>query len=209
MTVEANILLEEGVLPQDVDRVMTDFGFRMGPFAVADLAGGDIGYAIRKRREADDADARPLPIADKLVEMNRLGQKTGAGWYRYEEGSRTPIPDPAVEALIRDVASQSNIKQRKFSDEEILRRLLLAAVNEGCRILGEGIAYRASDIDIMWLYGFGFPRYQGGPMYWADQVGVAEVLTQIKEWESKLGPRWAPAPYLKELVADRKTLRQS
>ncbi len=208
MTNEANILLEEGALPQDIDRVMTDFGFRMGPFAVADLAGGDIGYAIRKRREADDPGARQLPIADRLVEMNRLGQKTGAGWYRYEEGSRTPLPDPEVEALIREIAGQSNARPREFSDEEILRRLLLASVNEGCRILGEGVAYRASDIDIMWLYGFGFPRYQGGPMYWADQIGVTDVLAQIEEWESELGSRWAPAPYLKELVRSGKTLRQ-
>lgn len=208
MTTEANILLEEGALPQEIDRVMTDFGFRMGPFAVADLAGGDIGYAIRKRREAANPEERKLPVADALVEMNRLGQKTGAGWYAYEEGSRTPLPDPAVEALIREVASASNAEQSTFTDEEILRRLLLAAVNEGCQILGEGIAYRSSDIDIMWLYGFGFPRYQGGPMYWADQIGVGEVLAQIVAWESEFGPRWTPAPYLKELVAAGKTLRQ-
>jgi 3-hydroxyacyl-CoA dehydrogenase len=133
--------------------------------------------------------------------MGRKGQKTGAGWYRYEKGDRTPHPDEVVKSVIADVAKEFGIPQRTFTDEEILRRLLLASVNEGCKILEEGKAYRASDIDVMWLHGFGFPRYRGGLMFWADMnVGSKEVLRQIEEWHQRYGDRWKPSALLKEIA---------
>lgn len=206
---EMVILLEEGCLPEQVDKVMVDFGYPMGPFAVGDLAGLDIGYAGRKRRAAADPNYRKLPIADKIVEMGRYGQKTGAGWYRYEKGDRTPHPDPEVARIIKETAAEMGVPQRQFSDEEILRRLLFASVNEACRILEEGIAYRASDIDVMWLYGFGFPRYRGGLMFWADGIGVREVYNQIAAWHQHYGERWAPAKLLRELAESGTPLREA
>ena len=197
---EMAILLEEGCLPEQVDRVMVDFGYPMGPFAVGDLSGLDIGYAGRRRRAAENPNYRKLPISDRIVEMGRHGQKTGAGWYRYEKGDRTPHPDPEVARVIREVAAGMGVKQREFTDEEILRRLLFSSVNEACKILEEGIAYRASDIDVMWLQGFGFPRYRGGLMFWADGVGVRAVYDQIRNWHQQYGERWAPARLLRELA---------
>ena len=194
---EMVIMLEEGVLPQQVDRVMMEFGYPMGPFAVGDLAGLDIGYASRQRRAAADPGYRKLVIADRLVEAGRKGQKTGAGWYRYEKGDRTPIPDPAVEAIIRATAEELGVEQRALSDTEILHRLLFASVNEACKILEEGIVARASDMDAIWLNGFGFPRYRGGLMFWADGVGARAVYDQIAVWHQRYGQRWAPAPLLR------------
>jgi 3-hydroxyacyl-CoA dehydrogenase len=193
---EMVILLEEGCLPEQVDKVMVDFGYPMGPFAVGDLAGLDIGAEGRKRRLAANPNYRTLPIADKLVELGRYGQKTGAGWYRYEKGDRTPHPDPEVTAIIRAMATS----QRDFAPDEILRRLLFSSVNEACKILEEGKAYRASDVDVMWLHGFGFPRYRGGLMYWADQIGVREVYNQIASWHQQYGERWAPSNLLRDLA---------
>jgi 3-hydroxyacyl-CoA dehydrogenase len=161
---EMVILLEEGALPEQIDKVMVEFGYPMGPVAVGDLAGLDIGWAARKRRAAADPNYRKQPISDRLCELGRFGQKTGKGWYRYEPGDRTPHPDPEVTAIIEQVSKEMGITRRAISDEEILRRLLFASVNEACKILEEGIAYRASDVDVMWLYGFGFPRYRGGLM---------------------------------------------
>jgi 3-hydroxyacyl-CoA dehydrogenase len=207
---EACILVEEGALPQQVDKVLYHFGYPMGPFAVADLAGGDIGYAGRKRREAANPDAyRSLPIADALVEMGRYGQKTQAGWYRYEEGDRTPYPDPVVEELIGKMSKELGNEPREIGDEEILHRLLFASVNEACKILEEGIANRASDVDVMWLYGFGFPRYRGGLMYWADGIGVRNVYDQIRAWEQRYGARWRPAKLLQDLAESGKTFREA
>ncbi len=206
---EMVILLEEGCLPEQVDKVMVDFGYPMGPFAVGDLAGLDIGYAGRKRRAEANPNYRKLPIADRIVEMGRLGQKTGAGWYRYEKGDRTPHPDPEVARIIKETAAEMGVPQRQFSDEEILRRLLFSSVNEACRILEEGIAYRASDIDVMWLYGFGFPRYRGGLMYWADTIGAREVYNQIAAWHQQYGERWAPAKLLRELAERGAPLREA
>ena len=197
---EMVILLEEGCLPEQVDKVMVDFGYPMGPFAVGDLAGLDIGAAGRRRRAAADPNYRKLPIADKLVEMGRFGQKTGAGWYRYEKGDRTPHPDPEVAKIIKDTAAEMGVPQKTFTDQEILRRLLFSSVNEACKILEEGKAYRASDIDVMWLSGFGFPRYRGGLMYWADQIGVKDVYAQIANWHQQYGNRWAPSRLLRELA---------
>ena len=206
---EMVILLEEGCLPEQVDRVMVDFGYPMGPFAVGDLAGLDIGLASRKRRAAQNPNYRTLPIADRVAEMGRFGQKTGAGWYRYEKGDRTPHPDPEVARIIKEVAVEMGVAQRDFTDEEILRRLLFSSVNEACRILEEGKAYRASDIDVMWLYGFGFPRYRGGLMYWADQIGVRAVYDQVAAWHQQYGERWEPARLLRELAQSGTPFREA
>ena len=206
---EMIILLEEGALPEQVDKVMIDFGYPIGPFAVADLSGLDIGYAGRRRRAAQNPNYRKLPIADHIVEIGRLGQKTGAGWYRYEAGDRTPHPDPEVARIIKEKAAELGVPQREFGDEEILQRLLLASVNEACKILEEGIALRASDIDVMWLNGFGFPRYRGGLMFWADGIGVREVYNRIAAWHQRYGERWAPAPLLRRLAESGTPLREA
>jgi len=197
---EMVILLEEGALPQQIDKVMVEFGYPMGPVAVGDLAGLDIGWAARKRRAAADPNYRKQPIADRLCELGRFGQKTGAGWYRYEKGDRTPHPDPEVTAIIEQVSAEMGITRREISDEEILHRLLFASINEACKILEEGIAYRASDVDVMWLHGFGFPRYRGGLMFWADQIGVKSVYEQIQRWHQLYGARWAPSALLRQLA---------
>ena len=198
---EANILVEDGAMPDQIDRVFTEFGYPMGPFAVVDLAGGDISYAGRQRRAASDPSYRKLPIADRLVELGRYGQKTSAGWYRYEQGDRTPYPDPKVEQIIKDVRREFGIKPRQINDDYILRRLLFASVNEACRALEEGVATRASDVDVMWLHGFAFPRHRGGLMYWADRIGAAAILNQLEQWETELGARWRPAPLLRAYAA--------
>jgi 3-hydroxyacyl-CoA dehydrogenase len=206
---EMNIMVEEGALPEQVDKVMVDFGYPIGPFATADLSGLDIGYDSRQRRAAENPNYRKMPIADAIVEMGRLGQKTGAGWFRYGKGDRTPHPDPELARIIKGKAVEMGIEQRNFSDEEILRRLLFASVNEACKILEEGKAYRASDIDVMWLNGFGFPRYRGGLMYWADGIGVAEVYRQIQQWHQRYGGRWAPAALLRQLAETGTPFREA
>ena len=201
---ESAILLEEGCLPEQVDRVMVEFGYPMGPFAVADLAGLDLGAAARRRRAAANPDYRALPIADRLVALGRYGQKTGAGWYRYEKGDRTPRPDPEVTRIIREMARQ----HRPFTDQEILHRLLFASVNEACRILEEGHACRASDVDVMWLHGFGFPRYRGGLMFWADGIGARAIYQQVAAWHRELGERWAPSRLLRGVAESGGLLRE-
>ncbi len=206
---EMVLLLEEGCLPEQVDKVMVDFGYPMGPFAVGDLAGLDVSAAGRRRRAAANPNYRKLPIADRLVEMGRYGQKTGAGWYRYEKGDRTPYPDPEVAAIIRHVAAELGIPQRAVTHQEILRRLLFSSVNEACRILEEGKAYRASDVDVMWLHGFGFPRYRGGLLFWADGIGVREVYNQIASWHQQYGERWAPSRLLRELAETNTPFREA
>jgi 3-hydroxyacyl-CoA dehydrogenase len=206
---EMNIMVEEGALPEQVDKVMVDFGYPIGPFATADLSGLDIGYDSRQRRAQQIPNYRKMPIADAIVEAGRLGQKTGAGWFRYEKGDRTPHPDPEVARIIKEKAAEMGVEQRAFSDEEILRRLLFASVNEACKILEEGKAYRASDIDVMWLNGFGFPRYRGGLMYWADTIGVAEVYRQIQAWHQQYGERWAPSALLRRLAETGTPLREA
>lgn len=206
---EMVILLEEGCLPEQVDKVMIDFGYPMGPFAVGDLAGLDIGAEGRKRRLAANPNYRTLPIADKLVEMGRFGQKTGAGWYRYEKGDRTPHPDPEVKKIIEDYSAGAGITRRDFTDQEILRRLLFSSVNEALRILEEGKAYRTIDVDIMWLHGFGFPRYRGGLFFWADQIGVRDVYNQIASWHQQYGERWAPSALLRQLAESGTSFRDA
>jgi 3-hydroxyacyl-CoA dehydrogenase len=206
---EMVIMLEEGCMPEQVDKVMVDFGYPMGPFAVGDLAGLDIGFAGRKRRAEADPKYRMLPIADKLVEMGRLGQKTGAGWFKYEKGDRTPHPDPEVADLIRTMSKEMGNTPREFTEDEILKRLLFSSVNEACKILEEKISYRASDVDVMWLYGFGFPRYHGGLMYWADGLGTQEVYNQIAAWHQQYGDRWAPSALLRKLADTGTAFREA
>ncbi len=203
-TRQVRFLLEEGASPVDVDAAMTGFGMAMGPCAVADLAGLDVSW---RKRKADahlrDPSKRYSAVADRLCERGRFGQKTGAGYYRYEPGSRTPIPDPEVDALIAEVAAESGIARRSIGADEIVERLLYPLVNEGARLLDEGIALRASDVDLVWINGYGFPRWRGGVMHWADGVGLAaihETVARLDESEDY----WEPAPLLNRLAADGK-----
>ena len=197
---EAEFLLEEGATPEQIDRVMEGFGFAMGPLAVRDLAGNDVGFLIRKGRKLP-ADERWSPILERIVGAGRLGQKTNKGFYRYE--GRTRIVDPEVTALIENVSRELGIRRRTIPDEEILDRLLHPLVNEGARILEEGIAIRASDIDVVYVYGYGFPAYKGGPMFWAEQAGLARVVDTMRGLAPTHGARWAPAPLLERLVAGK------
>jgi 3-hydroxyacyl-CoA dehydrogenase len=206
---EQGLMIEEGALPEQVDKVMVDFGYPVGPFTVNDMSGLDISYDTRKRRAAADPSYRGLPITDRLVEMGRLGQKTGKGWYRYEKGDRTPQVDPEVHAIIKEVAREKDFEQRTFTDEEVLRRLLFSSINEACKILEEGKALRASDIDVMWLNGFGFPRYRGGLMYWADTIGAREIYNQVAAWHQRYGARWRPSRLLQELAETGGKLREA
>ncbi len=202
---EAQFLLEEGASPQQVDQALVRFGMAMGTLAVSDLAGLDIGWAGRKRL----APTRPQhlrysKVADRICEMGRFGQKTGAGWYRYEAGSRTPIPDPVIDALIAECAAEAGITRRTITDEEIIERTMYALVNEGARILEEGKALRASDIDLVYVNGYGFPAHRGGPMFYADTVGLDKVLARVQEFHRQHGELWAPAPLLEKLAREGK-----
>jgi len=204
----AGFLLEEGATPQQVDRALEKWGMAMGPFRMGDLAGNDIGWAIRKRRYVEKPDTKYSKTADKLCEMGRYGQKTGAGWYRYEPGKRDAIPDPVVEQMIADHRKALGITPRKISDEEIVERCIYALVNEGARILEEGIAQRASDIDMVYLTGYGFPLHRGGPMLYADSVGLYNVARAMKRFGAMPGGDakfWEPAPLLAKLAAEGKT----
>ena len=205
---QADFLLEEGALPQQVDSALYEFGLPMGPFAMADLAGLDIGWAIRKRQAPTrPKDLRYSPIADRICAMDRFGQKTGAGWYRYEPGSRTPIPDPEIEKLIIDVSTELGFERRTIDDAEIVERCMYSLLNEGAKILEEGIALRPSDIDIVWIYGFGFPRYRGGPMFYADTVGVDNVYELMAKLYEQQGEWVKPAPLLEKLAKEGKSFK--
>jgi 3-hydroxyacyl-CoA dehydrogenase len=197
---ESEFLLEEGATAEQIDRVMEGFGFAMGPLAVRDLAGNDVGYLIRKRRKLP-ADERNSPILERLVKAGRLGQKTGKGFYRYE--GRTRIVDPEVTAIIEGVSRELGITRREIPDGEILDRLLHPLVNEGARIVDEGIALRASDVDVVYVNGYGFPAYKGGPMFWAQQSGLERVLETMRRLAPSHGARWRPAPLLERLAASR------
>ena len=194
---EAEFLLEEGASPGQIDRVIEGFGFAMGPLAVRDLAGNDIGFMIRKNRKLP-ADERYSPILERLVAQGRLGQKTGKGFYRYE--GRTRIPDPEVTTLIEGVSRDLKIQRRQIADQEILDRLLHPLVNEGARIVEEGIAARASDIDVVYVNGCGFPAWRGGPMYWAQHAGLTRVGETMRRLTLTHGARWAPAALLERLA---------
>ncbi len=197
---EANFLLEEGATPMQVETVMKDFGFPMGPFAMSDLSGIDVFYKISL--EAPKTPHRVSQIATRLYEQGRYGQKTGKGFFLYEDGKREPIRDPAVEALIAEESRRLEIARREIPSDEIVSRCMYALVNAGAQLIGEGIALRPGDEDIVWVYGFGFPWYRGGPMWWADTVGPKLIYNQIVEWRKTLGEHWQPAPLLKE-VAER------
>lgn len=193
-------LLFEGALPQQVDAVVTKFGMPMGPFAMGDLAGLDIGWRSRKDRGIKSE------IADALCEAGRFGQKTGKGYYKYEAGSRAPLPDPEVEKLIDETLLRLGRKKRVVSDEEILERMMYPMINEGAKILEEGIAARPSDIDVVWLYGYGWPIYRGGPMFWADSVGLKHIADRLSFYAKETNdPSLEPAPLLKKLAAEGKT----
>jgi 3-hydroxyacyl-CoA dehydrogenase len=202
---EAQFLVEEGARIEAVDAALYEFGMAMGPLATADLAGLDIGWRIRKEHRHLQKPGIRQPIAeDRLCEMGRFGQKTGAGWYKYDE-SRRAIPDPEVAALVRQWAASANIPQRKISSAEIVERCIYALVNEGARILEQGYALRAVDIDIIYVNGYGFPAYRGGPMWYADTVGVKRVYERIREFENQHRELWTPAPLLQRLAEQNKT----
>jgi 3-hydroxyacyl-CoA dehydrogenase len=199
---EAQFLLEEGATVQQVDKAHVEFGMAMGPLATGDLAGLDVGWRIRKEYQhlVPRGERQPL-VADRLCEeLHRYGQKTGAGWYRYPEGTRTGVPDPDVDRLIEETARKAGIPRRSIGTQEILERTLYALINEGALILDEGIALRAVDIDIIYINGYGFPAYRGGPMWYADTVGLKRVYERICDFQKQHGPLWTPAPLLKRLA---------
>ncbi|HET7791993.1 MAG TPA: 3-hydroxyacyl-CoA dehydrogenase NAD-binding domain-containing protein [Rhizobacter sp.] len=195
-------LINAGALPQQIDGALQKYGMAMGPFRMGDLAGLDIGWATRKRKAAEAGVALTPNVADKLCEAGRFGQKTGSGWYRYEAGKRDPIPDPVTEQLIADYRAAAGITPRKISDEEVVERCIFALVNEGARILAEGIAARASDIDLVYLNGYGFPAHRGGPMLYADIVGLPNVVRALRRFAAEPGAdaSWQPAPLLVQLA---------
>jgi len=204
----SNELLNAGASPSQIDNALQKFGLAMGIYRMGDLAGLDIGYAGRKRRKEANPEAYIPIVADRLAEAGRFGQKTGAGWYRYEAGKRDPIVDPAVDKIIEDFRKERGLTARKVTDEEIIERCIYAMVNEGARILEEGIAQRASDIDIVYLNGYGFPAHRGGPMLYADTVGLANVVRALKRIAAEPGADakfWEPAPLLVKLAAEGKT----
>jgi 3-hydroxyacyl-CoA dehydrogenase len=192
-------LVDEGASPQQIDAALTRFGMAMGPFTMYDMAGMDIGYAIRQRRYVEKPHITYSRLADRVVELGRLGQKTAKGWYRYEPGSRTPLPDPEIDALIHAYRAEIGIVPRPISDEEIVQRCVYALVNEGARILEEGIALRAGDIDVVYLNGYGFPVARGGPMFYAQTAGLSNVLATMQRFAGNryADPAfWKPAPLL-------------
>ena len=202
---EAYLLLEEGASVQQIDKVLTDFGMPVGPYGMQDIAGIDVGARIRQYLKSigqTRAEGPQSAVPDRLFEMGRYGQKTGAGWYKYEPGSRKGIPDPLVDDIAKEEAARRGITRRAVSDEEILARITTALANEGARVLEDGYATRASDIDVIYSYGFGFPRHRGGPMFYADTVGLPTVLARVKDYRARFGDYWQPAPLLEKLVAE-------
>ena len=205
---QAGFLLDEGCTPAQVDKAVEKFGFAMGPFRMGDLAGNDIGWAIRKRRSSERAGMLYSKTADLLCELGRFGQKTGAGWYDYQAGKRDAIPSQLVEQMVADHRKELGITARKVSDEEIVQRLVFALVNEAAHILEEGIANKASDIDMIYLTGYGFPLFRGGPLCYADQVGLYNVVATMQRFAQNPlddGAFWQPAPLLQRLVAEGKS----
>jgi 3-hydroxyacyl-CoA dehydrogenase len=204
---EAQFIVEEGATPEQVDKALTGFGMAMGIFAVDDMAGLDVAWRVRQELKhfTSAGERRPL-VADKLNELGRIGQKAGKGWFSYDD-QRKPIPDPAVVDLIRSTARAAGIPQRTFTDQEIVERCIYALVNEGARILEEGFAQRASDIDVIYLNGYGFPSWRGGPMFYADRTGLKAIHDRIVSLHRELGDRWRPAPLIAQLASSGRTFR--
>jgi 3-hydroxyacyl-CoA dehydrogenase len=205
---EAYLLLEEGASVEQIDRVLTEFGLPVGPFGMQDIAGIDVGARIRQYLASigkSRAEGPQSAVPDRLYEMGRYGQKTGAGWYKYDApGSRNRTPDPLVEQIAAEEAVKRGITRRKVDDQEIIARITTALANEGARVLQDGFATRAGDIDIIYAYGFGFPRHTGGPMFYAETIGLDTVLARVKEYRARFGDYWEPAPLLERLVAERR-----
>jgi len=205
---EAQFLVEDGATPKQADRALTDFGMAMGIFAVDDMAGIDVAWRVRRELGYfNGADERKPLVQDRLCAMGRYGQKTGKGWYVYREG-RKPEPDPAVEALIEECAQEAGIARWPVSDGAIVERTVYALVNEGARLIEEGFAQRASDVDVVYVNGYGFPAWRGGPMCFADTVGLGKVLEAVERFEREFGPRWTPAPLLRRLAVEGRTFRE-
>jgi 3-hydroxyacyl-CoA dehydrogenase len=201
---EAYLLLEEGASVRQIDDALTAFGMPVGPYGMQDIAGIDVGARIRQYLKSigkTRAEGPQSEVPDRLYEMGRYGQKTGAGWYKYEAGSRKGTPDPLIDELAEQAARKRGIQRRKIADDEILARITTALANEGARVLEDGFAIRAGDIDVIYSYGFGFPRHRGGPMFYADTVGLGTVLERVKEYRARLGDHWQPAPLLERLAA--------
>ncbi len=206
---EADQMLLEGATPEQIDRVMYEFGFPMGPWAMHDMAGVDIMHSILQDSGLKDANPAPyFNVLYQVAEMGRYGQKTGAGFYIYEEGNRKPIPDPSVIGIIENEAEKLGIKREPMTDAEIEERCLFGLINEGAKILEEGIAYRPGDIDVIWSFGYGFPRFRGGPMYIADQIGSKALLAKIRGLQERHGDYWKPASLLEELAKNGKTFAE-
>jgi len=203
---EADQMLLEGASPQQIDQVMYGFGFPMGPFAMHDMAGVDIMHSILKTTGKKENNREPyFNVLYQVGELGRFGQKTGSGFYRYDEGSRRPLHDPVTDALILQEAERLGIKRTTIENSEIEQRCMYSLINEGAKILEEGIAYRPGDIDVIWSYGYGFPRFRGGPMYMADQIGLETIYEAVMSYRDKFGDYWTPAPLLETLARDKKT----
>ena len=201
---ESYLLLEEGASVEQIDRVLMDFGLPVGPFGMQDIAGIDVGARIRQHLASignTRAEGPQSEIPDRLFALGRYGQKTGAGWYKYEPGSRTRIPDPLIEQLAVEAAKARRIARRTIADDEILARVTTALANEGARVLEAGFARRAGDIDVIYCFGFGFPRHRGGPMFYADTLGLRTVLSRVHEYRARFGDYWVPAPLIERLAA--------
>jgi len=209
---EAYLLLEEGAGVAQIDQALIDFGLPVGPFGMQDIAGIDVGWRIRQHLKSTGqtrAEGPQSAVPDRLYEMGRYGQKTGAGWYRYEAGSRTRIPDPTVDEVAAEEAAKRGITRRIVSDDEVIARIMTALANEGAKVLEEGFAIRASDIDVVYVNGFGFPRHRGGPMFYADTVGLPTVLARVNEYRSQFGDYWQPSPLLERLVREGRGFHSS
>ena len=197
----AVILVEQGATPTQVDKALENWGMIMGPFRMSDLAGNDIGWAIRKRRYIEKPQVIYSRLADAICEAGRFGQKVGQGWYKYEPNNRKPLADPAVTQIIEGFRSKNNIKIRAFTDAEIIERTIYALINEGARLLEEGIALRGSDIDVVYLTGYGFPAFRGGPMKYADEIGLVKVCAAMNRiFEESNDPFWQPASLLTNCI---------
>jgi 3-hydroxyacyl-CoA dehydrogenase len=208
---QAAFLVDEGATPQQVDGALEKWGMAMGMFRMSDLAGLDVGWYIRKRRYLEKPDMLYSKWVDRICELGRYGQKTGAGVYRYEAGNRKPIPDQVVTDLVIAYSKEKGIARREITDQEIIERCVYALVNEGARLLEEGIAQRSGDIDVVYLNGYGFPAHRGGPMFYADQVGLTDVARALRRIAEVAGTDpgvWMPAPLLARLAREGKTFNE-